>query len=241
MHLNPAVQSTTNGCISEGDKPSGIGKGLEARVCPPNNSPLPEPPSGFRDGAATSLLQEAPSAPIRVYVGIDGGSSGAVAAVDETGAWQVALVAAVQERGHWLLSVDQNLEFLRLAVAKAGGLDNVLVAYEQSRKNPMFGSKNNFVNGRNEEFWRVLLTVKGFRHCSVDPKTWQSVCLKGINSTDTKVRAREYIRRMCPETTWLDCYNKAPREAIVDAMCIALWCKASYHDLAADHCDSIEP
>jgi hypothetical protein len=159
----------------------------------------------------------------KMFAGIDGGSSGAIAASRDLVTWEVHLVATVWNRGHRLLAVKENLEYLKQIAAPAGGQDQLVVAYEQSRKNPMFGVKNAHVNGRNEEFWRVLLSLTKIPFCSVDPKTWQSVCFKGIPGSNTKERAREYVRRRCPNTGWLEDFNKAPREAIVDAMCIAIW------------------
>lgn len=163
-----------------------------------------------------------------IFGGFDGGSSGAMAFVDPAGHWEVQPVFKVQERGHWLLQIQANLDFIDKVAKRAGGGCKLVVAYEEARKNPRFGTKNNFVNGRNEEFWRVLLSMAGIDNVSVDPKTWQGVCLKGIAIADTKDRACEYIRRHCAGTEWLDDYNKAPREAIVDAMCIALWNRDRY-------------
>jgi hypothetical protein len=170
---------------------------------------------------------------------VDGGSSGAMAFCGPDGKWHVQVVSIFKDRRHWLLSVDANLAFLQRMEELAGGRENIVLAYERSRKNFKFGLNNTHVNGRNEEFWRVLLSVQKIQHCSVDPKSWQCVCFKGITGTDTKARAREYIRRRCPGTEWLDAYNKAPREAIVDAMCIALWCKDRHQ--AGDAVDWILP
>jgi hypothetical protein len=159
-------------------------------------------------------------------LGIDGGTSGGAALWNGT-SWETHVVVKEKIGCHWLLSIEGNIEMLTSLVNKAGGPANVVVAYEQARKNPMFGSKNNYVNGRNEEFWRVILQMLDLEHCSVDPKTWQ-VCLKGIALEDPKDRAREFIRRRCGETAWLDSLTKASREAVVDAMCIALWCGDQY-------------
>lgn len=164
----------------------------------------------------------------RLFVGIDGGSSGAMAKLDQYGNWEVCLVSTEWEGGHRLLAVEENLDVLRAWGIKAGGLDHLVVAYEKSRKNPAFGTKNNYVNGRNQEFWRVIFKVLNIQCYAVDPKTWQSLCFKGITCPDTKDRAREYIRRHFPGIDWLEDYNKAPREAIQDAMCIALWAKFRY-------------
>jgi hypothetical protein len=163
--------------------------------------------------------------PPLVFGGIDGGSSGAMAFLRENGSWDVTVVSIVREGSHRLLAINDNLHFIEKAALSAGGRQNLVVAYEKTRKNPMFGTKNNYVSGRNEEFWRVLLTLQQISHYAVDPKTWQSLCFRDIDLPDTKDRAREFLRRRCPATDWLDSYNKAPREAIQDAMCIALWCR----------------
>jgi hypothetical protein len=165
------------------------------------------------------------------FLGIDGGSSGAYAATIDLQTWDVGLVDTVWDRGHRLLDVRKQVKILSSISADVGGASGLVAAYEQSRKNTKFGAKNNFVNGRNEEFWRVLLGAQTIRCCSVDPKTWQCACFKGIKPGRTKDRAREYIRRRCPKTDWLDCFNKAPREAIVDAMCIAIWCRDRYRTI----------
>lgn len=153
-----------------------------------------------------------------------------MAALHENGEWQVCTVATTWLGTHRLLSVGRNLSAIHDIATKAGGMDRVVVAFERSRKNPRFGTKNNYVNGRNEEFWRVVLLFLQARFCSVDPKTWQSLCFPGAEGARTKDRARSYVDRHCPGTGWLDDFNKAPREAIVDAMCIALWCRAQYND-----------
>lgn len=169
-----------------------------------------------------------------IYVlSYDNGTSGASAGSVDLVEWDVRLVSKLKIRTHWLLDVRDNLAYLDALLKKAGGPENVIVAYEQNRKNKRFGTRNNFVNGRNEEFWRVVLTERNLTFASVDPKSWQSVLFKDIPSGDPKDRAREYIRRRCPETGWLDSYNKAPREAIVDAMCIGMWCRDMYRELTS--------
>jgi hypothetical protein len=163
---------------------------------------------------------------MKKYIGIDNGSSGAIASLNQQGAWKVQRVVRLRVGTHWLLDVEQNIAILQQMAEDVGGVGNLIVAYEASRKNDMFGARNNYVNGRNEEFWRVAFSLlKVHQHTAVDPKTWQSVCLKGIPAGEPKARARQYIGQCCPEAVWLEEMNKAPREAFVDAMCVALWCR----------------
>jgi hypothetical protein len=56
-----------------------------------------------------------------------------------------------------------------------------------------------------------------------DHRTWQSFCLGARGQGDTKLRALAYVRQRCADCAWLGDYNKEVREAVVDAMCIALW------------------
>lgn len=153
------------------------------------------------------------------------GSSGAWAKLGADGQWEARVVSWDPVDGHRLMNVEKNLADLDTLIAKAGGPDKLIVAYEKSRKNRRYGVVNNFTNGRNEEFWRVLLAMRKIRAIPVDPKTWQAYCFKGIPGREPKPRAREFIRRHCPGTEWLEDINKAPRLGIVDAMCIALWAK----------------
>jgi hypothetical protein len=171
----------------------------------------------------------------QLYIrGYDNGTSGGSADSADLIHWEVRRVTKVRRGTHWLLDVLPNLAYLDSLLLKAGGPGNVVIAYEQTRKNKRFGTRNNYVSGRNEEFWRVLLTGRNVTFASVDPLSWQNVCFKDIPPGDSKDRAREYVRRRCPECAWLDSYAKAPREAFVDAMCIALWCHDRYLELTAN-------
>ena len=168
------------------------------------------------------------------FRGYDNGTSGGYAESADLVHWEVRRVIKVRRATHWLLDVLPNLEYLDSLLSKAGGAANVVIAYEQTRKNKGWGTRNNYVSGRNEEFWRVLLTERKVTFASVDPMSWHSVCFRDIAPGEPKDRAREYIRRRCPECGWLDSYAKAPRQAFVDAMCIALWCHDRYQELTAN-------
>lgn len=161
---------------------------------------------------------------MKTQIGIDGGRYGAIFALYPDLTWEAhpVLVGGDDEV---MLDVRGNSRLIEAMVARAGGRDNVQVTYERCRKNPMFGYRNNFVNGRHDEFWRVLLEEKGVPCAPVFPRTWQDPCLGRGGSLDTKERALRYVRSRCGDLVWLDKFNKVQREGIVDAMCIALWAK----------------
>jgi hypothetical protein len=161
---------------------------------------------------------------MKTYIGIDAGSSGAIAALHPDLTWQAYPVLATREE-ETFLSVAGNYALLESIAARAGGMDNIQVVYERGRKNTGFGTRNNFVNGRHDEFWRVLLKVKGVPCFPIFPRTWQDPCLGRGGSIDTKVRALAYVRSRNNNLGWLDEFNKVKREGIVDAMCIAHWAR----------------
>jgi hypothetical protein len=160
---------------------------------------------------------------------LDGGVSGGFTGRLPDGTWDAHPVVVAMERGRRVLDVLGNLQMLRSFAERAGGIDRVLIVYEAAGQNQIFGWRNSFVIGRNDEFWRVLLTLGGFRYASVHPNTWQTAC--GIKSTkrkdrkekDTKPKALAFVRKHCGALEWLDKFTKVQQSGIVDAMCIALW------------------
>jgi hypothetical protein len=157
-------------------------------------------------------------------IGIDAGSSGAMAALYPDSTWEAHPVLAAYGK-ETFLDVHGNLRLLEAMIARAGGMDKAQISYERGRKNKGFGSCNNFTIGRHDEFWRVLFEAKGIPASPVFPRTWQDPCLGRGGSVDTKERALNYVRSRCSDLAWLDKFNKVQREGIVDAMCIALWAK----------------
>ncbi|HYG33708.1 MAG TPA: hypothetical protein VEC99_02925, partial [Clostridia bacterium] len=97
---------------------------------------------------------------MKTFIGIDGGRYGALAALYPDLTWE-AYPVLVGDGEEIMLDVQGNYRLLESMAARAGGVDKIQVVYERCRKNPMFGYRNNFVNGRHDEFWRVLLEAKG--------------------------------------------------------------------------------
>ena len=93
---------------------------------------------------------------MKTYIGIDNGVTGAFALVSPDEQWQFAPVSVLDCGRDRLLDIPGNLDFIRRAAEQAGGRENLVVVCERQLKNPLFGAKGNFANGRNGEFWRVL-------------------------------------------------------------------------------------
>lgn len=91
------------------------------------------------------------------HIGIDIDFRGGIAGIGPDGT-VIHHPVLVQELGNdRFLDVDGNQGILdSFAAHFDAAKDEVFVAYEQSRKNPKFGTIGNYVMGKNGEFWRVL-------------------------------------------------------------------------------------
>ena len=126
---------------------------------------------------------------MKLYLGIDNGYTGAIAALLPDGT-VLHRPSAVQNLGRdKFLDIRRNSETLREMIdAAAVSKLQVLVACELSTKNPLFRT-NNYANGKNGEFWRVLLSMSDIPFVSVHPQTWQAQVFHGLRGGDTKAKA----------------------------------------------------
>lgn len=62
----------------------------------------------------------------------------------------------------------------------------------------------------------------------VQPKEWQKALLAGMNRDNTKVAAYQYVSRLYPTIDYrISLKGRKPHDGKVDALCIALWGRAS--------------
>lgn len=159
----------------------------------------------------------------KAFIGIDNGFSGAVACVRPNGMIGYGPVAVEDLGKERLLHIEANQAILRDMVEMAGvEKHQILVAYEQCQPNPRFGARNCFTNGKNGEFWRILLAFEGLPSRCVNPQQWQRWMFRGIRGSDPKAMASLVRRQRFPKLT-LEGHNKTQIEGITDALCIALW------------------
>jgi len=162
---------------------------------------------------------------MKLYIGIDNGYTGAVAAIAPDGNLTHRPVAVEELGNDRFLDVRANLAIVEDFLATFGvAKGEAFVAYEQSRKNPRFGAIGNFINGKNGEFWRVLLAMGQLPHCSVNPQTWQRQMFAGVRGLDTKAMAALVVRQRFPAIDYGD-YTAEERRGVNDAILIALWAR----------------
>lgn len=100
----------------------------------------------------------------------------------------------------------------------------ILAVCEQCLPNPKFGHKNNYTNGKNGEFWRMLFAWEEIDCRTVYPQQWQKHLfrhLAGVN-VGTKELAAEVVSKRLPDAL-VKGYSQEQTEGINDALCIALW------------------
>lgn len=161
----------------------------------------------------------------KLFVGIDNGVTGAIAALAPDDTVQFFPVA-VQDlgKGGRLLDIAGNADIFAKLIDFDSKWQTHHIVYEQGQKQPIFGCKGNYANGQNNEFWRVFLTLKKYTFSPINPKMWQKHILANIRGDDTKAQAALVIQQRFPKLD-LSSLRKDQRMGVVDALCIALWAR----------------
>lgn len=159
---------------------------------------------------------------LKLYVGIDGGITGGIVAINEF--QQIYLMTTmpttkVGTRKQY--DVKQITKILKL-------LNNydVVVCLERALVLPISGKLSiagtHYCNG----IFQGIMTALDIRYKVVHPKIWQKELLSGINIKDTKLRALTWLKNTYPDEQWTA--TKRSRKAhtgLVDACCLANYCK----------------
>jgi len=163
--------------------------------------------------------------PRDAYLAIDNGFTGAISCLRRNGDVIARPVKYIDLGREKLLDIDENVSILLEMISAAGTTkDKVLVVYEQSQVIKHAGAHNNFTNGKNGEFWRVLLTLKQIPFTWVNPQQWQKHMFRGVRGDDTKVMASLLRKQLFPGFDGSE-YNRSQMEGINDAILIAAWAR----------------
>jgi hypothetical protein len=159
------------------------------------------------------------------FIGIDNGITGAMACLTPEGGVLCEPVIFQDLGREKLMDVDRNLALLERMIAATGlPKQRLIVVFEQSQIFPKVGARNNYTNGRHNEFWRVLLTMAKIPFTWVNPQIWQRAVFSGIRGDDTKEMA-DLVRRQRFPNLNLDDHTRIQIGGINDAVCIALWAR----------------
>ena len=174
-----------------------------------------------------------------LYVGIDNGKSGAVAALDEAGA-VVGLWPTPLRRGssdyRWDYDLEAMVALLRsgiVSVSRLGGDSSLLVVIEQGHAFPLrlgpnasgFSSAQaNFQNGYSMGLWVGMLTALRIPFRIVPARVWQAEMLGKIpKGTSKEASVRVAGERWPGRSLTRTRLSKKPDHGISDALLMAAY------------------
>jgi len=164
----------------------------------------------------------------KACIGIDNGTSGAIACITPAGDVICGPVIFQDLGKEKLMDIDGNLALLRRMIAATGlPTRQIMAVFEQAQITPKFGYKNCYTNGRNNEFWRVVLSMAQIPFKWANPREWQKPVFAGIRGDDTKEMA-DLVRRQQFPNLDLSGYTQIQTGGINDAVCIALWVRQTF-------------
>ena len=168
-----------------------------------------------------------------VYIGIDNGADGAIAAFDGRAngrAIRVDLMPTLDvgvlrsgKRGTKRM-LDHAAILGLLRDRATGTLDgDVFAVLEKAQPFPKEGIATSFNAGASYGAIQMALTALRIPFEIVPPKMWQAIILKGVDGTDTKMRAILKARRTFPDLDLTPGRMRKPHTGIADAACMALY------------------
>lgn len=155
------------------------------------------------------------------YVGIDNGTSGALAALMGN---EVVLLERMP-----VVEIGKDTFIDETALAEMlGRFPGSQVVFEQGQKNPLFGTKGNFANGYSFGVVQTVLRLGRHTYTNVNPRTWQKDVFKDMRGTgggDTKGASLEFCRRTFPQVNLIPKGCRKEHDGLADALCMAWWAK----------------
>lgn len=144
-----------------------------------------------------------------LYIGVDPGASGGIAALDETGAVVAALKMPETERD--VLEAFSGLDVFDLAGSARAVLEFV-------RSSPQMGVTSAFSFGRNYGALRMALVAARIPFDEVSPQKWQTAmrCLTKGDKNVSKRRAQELFP------------HQKVTHATADALLLAEFCRRTH-------------
>lgn len=154
-----------------------------------------------------------------IYIGVDNGVSGGLAAISHHGSMISTLIMPIQKarKGNEIdpVSVWKWIDYIT-----ADDRSKVFVVIEEPGGSKSAKAATSMAGSFHA--LRTLCALKSIRWDRITPQIWQKAMLPGAKAGDTKPRALEAARRFWPDETWLATDRSSkPHEGIIDAALIA--------------------
>jgi hypothetical protein len=156
---------------------------------------------------------------MNVFIGIDPGLSGAVAAID--GKLEVLGLEdapTMKVKGSLLYDVPGMAALLR----RFALLGDPVVILEQAQAMPGQGTVSTFHTGYGFGLWCGILGALALPYRTVRPSTWTRKVLAGVPG-EGKARSVTFALRMFPGAELVPEGCRRPRDGRSDALCLAYW------------------
>ena len=155
-----------------------------------------------------------------IYIGIDNGLSGGLAAVHPSGyAPQLLVMPSRGKSKGNELDAEAVYKWIRNIAAESS--EPVAVILETPGK---FSKGVQAISSMWDSYGalRAVCEVMGLRHHRITPQQWQKVMLPAGAKGDTKPAALQKVRQLWPDETWLATPRSTkPHEGLIDAALIA--------------------
>ncbi|SKA84674.1 hypothetical protein SAMN02745166_01042 [Prosthecobacter debontii] len=157
-----------------------------------------------------------------VYIGIDNGISGGIAAISITpGTGIIARTAMATQKTRKGNEIDVRgvWRFLQDELQVSNNVDKIVIIIEEPG-----GSKSASAAASMAASFaalRAMCELKGVRHIRITPQRWQKNLLK-CGKGENKAAALTMARALWPDETWLESPRcRTPHDGIIDAALIA--------------------
>lgn len=160
-----------------------------------------------------------------IYIGIDPGKSGAIAAIDEDRRVHALMVVPVikPKRGKAFYDTRAMRAIFTDVIGLCGDPQpHAACVIEKAQVYQHDGKVSAFSNGEGYGLWRGFLSAFNIPYMEVKPKSWQAIVLHGQPKGDTKAMALNVATQMWPNESFLRTPRCTTRhDGLIDAICIA--------------------
>lgn len=155
-----------------------------------------------------------------IYIGIDNGVTGALAAISESHGKLIAARPMPITKARKGNEIDIRAVHLWITEVTGGNLSNATYVIEEPGGSKSASAAASMAGSFHA--MRALFDVKFLRWHRITPQSWQKHLLPGCATGDTKPRALAKARQLWPEESWLASpLCKKPHDGIIDAALIA--------------------
>jgi crossover junction endodeoxyribonuclease RuvC len=133
-----------------------------------------------------------------LYIGIDPGLDGAVAAIDDSrvvGIWDAPTVTVKKSgKGSKRMYVPAQMSRILSSLACSPGVDRAVIGLELVRSRPGQGVTSMFSMGHGVGLWEGIIAALGIESVQLTPQKWKKAMLGGLGGEDKNASIVQALR-----------------------------------------------